>query len=195
LLKHTPVVQKSMQKKPPFLEHLLQFERPPWNRKWVALTLAVIIAIFDFFTGPYIQFPILFTFPVMLMAWNSGFKWSASLALALCTIRFAFQYLWNFPFSFEVAVMNGALRLTMLALLAAMTARSAQNSRTLRARVNLLEGILPICGFCKDIRNPSGEWQKIESYVSAHSDARFSHGFCPDCGIKHYGEYYQNSGD
>jgi len=47
--------------------------------------------------------------------------------------------------------------------------------------VKQLEGILPICSYCKKIRNDSNNWQHVESYVSDHSQAEFSHGICPSC--------------
>jgi phosphoserine phosphatase RsbU/P len=44
-----------------------------------------------------------------------------------------------------------------------------------------LQGILPICGYCKKIRNDSDYWQNVESYISSHSEAEFSHSICPPC--------------
>ncbi|NOX25304.1 MAG: response regulator [Deltaproteobacteria bacterium] len=54
--------------------------------------------------------------------------------------------------------------------------------------IKVLNGILPICSFCKRICSDNGEWQKIESYICQHSEANFSHGVCPDCLEKHYPE-------
>jgi DNA-binding response OmpR family regulator len=48
-------------------------------------------------------------------------------------------------------------------------------------QVKELEGILPICSYCKKIRNDQDYWEQFEAYISQHSKARFSHGFCPDC--------------
>jgi PAS domain S-box-containing protein len=53
--------------------------------------------------------------------------------------------------------------------------------------VKTLQGLLPICAFCHKIRNAEGKWETLESYVSGHTEADFSHGFCPECGEKHYG--------
>ncbi|WLT30736.1 hypothetical protein [Geothrix sp. PMB-07] len=49
------------------------------------------------------------------------------------------------------------------------------------AEVKHLKGMLPICGQCKKIRDSQGRWIDLESYISDHSDATFSHGVCPDC--------------
>ena len=49
------------------------------------------------------------------------------------------------------------------------------------ARVKQLQGLLPICSYCKKIRDDQNYWQQVEGYISEHSDAVFSHGICPDC--------------
>jgi phosphoserine phosphatase RsbU/P len=49
------------------------------------------------------------------------------------------------------------------------------------ARVKQLHGLLPICAYCKKIRDDKNYWQQVEEYVSAHTDAQFSHGICPQC--------------
>ncbi|MCI5146188.1 MAG: response regulator [Candidatus Electrothrix sp. AR3] len=49
------------------------------------------------------------------------------------------------------------------------------------AEIKTLAGILPICSYCKQIRNDEGYWQQVEEYISEHSEAMFSHGLCPDC--------------
>jgi sigma-B regulation protein RsbU (phosphoserine phosphatase) len=49
------------------------------------------------------------------------------------------------------------------------------------ARVKQLHGLLPICCYCKKIRDDRNYWRQVESYISAHSEVEFSHGICPDC--------------
>lgn len=49
------------------------------------------------------------------------------------------------------------------------------------AEVKALRGLLPICSYCKKVRNDGNYWEQIESYISQHSDAQFSHSICPDC--------------
>jgi hypothetical protein len=57
------------------------------------------------------------------------------------------------------------------------------------AHVRTLQGVLPICMHCHKIRTDEESWQRIESYIEAHSDALVSHGLCPECLSKHYPEY------
>ena len=56
------------------------------------------------------------------------------------------------------------------------------------SHVKKLQGMLPICASCKKVRDDDGYWQQIESYISDHSDAKVTHGICPECMRKLYGE-------
>jgi CheY-like chemotaxis protein len=56
--------------------------------------------------------------------------------------------------------------------------------RAALAKVKQLEGIIPICSYCKKIRDDQESWQQLESYITEHSEALFSHGICPECYIK-----------
>jgi hypothetical protein len=60
-------------------------------------------------------------------------------------------------------------------------------------QVKMLQGLLPICAFCKRIRDDGGEWQAVESYVSSRSEVRFSHGYCPQCVKKYFPEVLADS--
>ncbi len=53
-------------------------------------------------------------------------------------------------------------------------------------KVQLLSGLLPICSYCKKIRDDEGYWTQVEEYITSHSDATFSHGICPACIEKHF---------
>ncbi|MFT5701335.1 MAG: PAS domain S-box-containing protein [Desulforhopalus sp.] len=54
------------------------------------------------------------------------------------------------------------------------------------AEIKTLKGIIPICMHCKGIRDDEGYWNKLEKYITKHSDAQFSHGICEKCFKKHY---------
>jgi len=49
------------------------------------------------------------------------------------------------------------------------------------AQVKQLQGMLPICAWCKNVRNDGNYWQTVETYIAAHADVRFTHGICPPC--------------
>ena len=50
-----------------------------------------------------------------------------------------------------------------------------------RDQVNQLCGLLPICSYCKSVRDDKNYWQQVDDYLLTHSDVRFTHGICPDC--------------
>ena len=52
------------------------------------------------------------------------------------------------------------------------------------ANVKQLQGLLPICCYCKKIRDDGNYWHRVESYITGHANVRFSHGICPDCSDK-----------
>jgi hypothetical protein len=57
------------------------------------------------------------------------------------------------------------------------------------AQIKILRGLLPICASCTKIRDDSGYWSQMETYIAHHSDADFSHSICPDCLVKLYPDY------
>jgi phosphoserine phosphatase RsbU/P len=59
--------------------------------------------------------------------------------------------------------------------------RVADRILSLHKHVTQLEGLLPICCSCKRIRDGQDHWQRVESYIEIHSEARFTHGYCPEC--------------
>lgn len=56
-------------------------------------------------------------------------------------------------------------------------------------QVKLLSGLLPICASCKKIRDDKGYWERIEVYISGHSEATFTHGLCPECMPRYFNDY------
>ena len=49
------------------------------------------------------------------------------------------------------------------------------------SQVKQFQGLLPICSYCKKIRDDRNSWHQVEAYIRQHSEAEFSHGICPDC--------------
>jgi len=54
------------------------------------------------------------------------------------------------------------------------------------ANVKTLKALLPMCSYCKKIRDDKGYWNQVDEYITNHSDTKFSHGLCPDCLRKQY---------
>ncbi len=58
--------------------------------------------------------------------------------------------------------------------------------------IKTLRGILPLCSYCKKIRNDDGFWEQVDVYINQHSDADISHSLCPGCMEKHYPEEFED---
>jgi hypothetical protein len=61
------------------------------------------------------------------------------------------------------------------------------------AHVKLLQGILPICMHCHQIRDDKEVWKRLDEYIAEHTDVMLSHGLCPECYEKHYPDFYKNT--
>ena len=61
-----------------------------------------------------------------------------------------------------------------------------QNLEASLSEIKTLRGILPLCAFCKKIRNDKGYWEQVDVYINKHTEADISHGICPECFKKHY---------
>jgi GAF domain-containing protein len=64
--------------------------------------------------------------------------------------------------------------------------RLVQELQEAMGRIKILRGLIPICASCKKIRDDTGYWNDLETYISDHSEADFSHGICPDCARRLY---------
>lgn len=51
-----------------------------------------------------------------------------------------------------------------------------------------LRGLLPICSYCKSIRDDKGDWHRLEEYIKCHTKTDFTHGICPECRKKYFGQ-------
>jgi len=84
------------------------------------------------------------------------------------------------PFDPEELRARVSVGMRVLALQQKLAERVTELQAAL-ANVKQLRGLLPICSYCKRIRGDDQYWQQVEGYITAHSDAQFSHGICPSC--------------
>ena len=60
------------------------------------------------------------------------------------------------------------------------------------ARIKTLTGLLPICAGCKKIRDDKGYWSQVDSYITLHSEVKFTHSLCPDCMRRYFPEDFES---
>ena len=168
-------------------------ERPWWllppgrlNPLWWVAVTGILLAI-DYATALYDQFPVGYVIPVALAAWYSGRRPALAQAIVTPLIHLMFQLvLWKQTGDLALLLFQTVLRTAGIVVMALWFARLSKHERELHRHVETLEGLLPICAFCKSIRNDAGEWERLEKFISKRSDAQFSHGFCPACEKTHY---------
>jgi sigma-B regulation protein RsbU (phosphoserine phosphatase) len=83
---------------------------------------------------------------------------------------------------FDPSEMEARVRVgeRMVKLQRSLAARVAELEVAL-AHVQRLQGLLPICSYCKKVRNEADYWEQVDSYLTSHSDIRITHGICPQC--------------
>ncbi len=82
-------------------------------------------------------------------------------------------------------IFNRSLALFAIGITAILSVqrKSLQEEKALGG-IKILKGLIPICMYCHSIRDDEGAWNKLEAYISSHSEAEFSHGVCPKCAPK-----------
>lgn len=89
------------------------------------------------------------------------------------------------PFQFEEVLARIETHLTIRRLQQEREKNIADLQAALE-EIKKLSGLLPICANCKNVRDDQGYWKTVETYISDHSDAKFTHGICPECSSKLY---------
>ena len=153
---------------------------------WAAV--AVVILFCEYLTEPFIKFPILFLVPIALAAWYSGRWWGIGLAVSMPVVHTYFLRAAGVHEPVTIMAINDLIRIIVLSTFAFLVDRTATQTRLLAREARVLSGLLPICSFCKKIRDQDGGWHPLELYISEHSEALLSHSLCPECTQAHYGD-------
>jgi hypothetical protein len=153
-------------------------------RVFTWIVLAATLLWVDYLTGPAIQERTLFFLVVVVAAWFDGWLGLAfAILMPLCRILL-FGLRRDAGWATQDAMINAAIHMVGLSVLAYFVRRT----RIQMTEIHVLRGLLPICCFCKKIRDQQERWQPIEGYIAKHSEAQFSHGICPECLQKHYAD-------
>ena len=178
-----------------FLDYLAKKSTPfIWS---IALLLNLLIGVIDYLTGYEIGIEVFYLMPIGILSWfvnrNAGFIMSVISAATIITANLlAGKIIQNYLIeSWNVLVHFGFFIVTVY-LISQEKIISENNKilidklQTSLDEIKTLSGLLPICSACKKIRDDDGYWKQIEHYISEYTDARFSHGICPDCREKLY---------
>jgi hypothetical protein len=151
---------------------------PPrlFGRWWFYGLLSFGILAADYLTGPFLQFPILFVVPVTLAAWYRGPRDALLLAVLLPLGRLGIALTQDVAGPWYFAVANAATRMVVLGLLAYLVARTARQTRELKAQVT---GLARVCAWSRTVEY-QGEWLSFEEYLKRRFHVETTHGIAPD---------------
>ena len=151
--------------------------------------MAAVVVGVDYLLRADINFTAVFIIPVTMAAWYSGRLSALALATGLPLSHAVLAFtLAGSQWPASTTIENAVTCIVILSFLALGFTRFAEHERRLERQLRVLEGLLPICSVCKNIRDPQGRWQKLEHFIQDRSEAKFSHGLCPTCVSRRYDE-------
>jgi hypothetical protein len=158
----------------------------------LALAALGLVALADALTPFELGFSAFYVLPVLIATWGLGLSRGLGFALlsACCwycldlasgrTVSHEFFRAWD--------TFNHLLSYALIAVVTGNLKAAFQREQVLREdrdralqNVRELEGLLPVCAWCKKIRDEEGRWQELEAYLKPRSNTSFSHGICPAC--------------
>ena len=158
----------------------------------ISLMLWAALAWLDYTMGLKVRFGPAYAIPVLLITWYLGRNWGLLSALVSTSIWHGMQMIvlqdYSITFYRYWDLLSGLLAFSAVALAASWSRKLYLRASLLNEELQLalekvktLEGMLPICAWCRKVRDEQGLWEQIEIYVSKHSDTTWTHGICPEC--------------
>jgi len=162
-----------------------------WSRgvaiSLASLFLVTIVGFLDLVTGPEISFSIFYVAPIFAVSWLVG--WDAGLGLALlsgilsCLVDQSGGKMYD---SIMIPYWNATVRTVFFVFVGVGVPFLKKELKKSSDALNKLSRLLPICAWCKRIRNDSGSWHRLEEYLESSSGLEVTHGICPCCIKKYY---------
>ena len=160
-----------------------------------AAALLALVTWIDWITGYEFELFVVYILPVAVAAWHGSRRWGVvfSVAAAFCwylSDRLAGHVYSHAWYAYWGSFVRLVTYLT-IALTAARIRESLAHERTLNRelaesleRVRVLEGLIPVCAWCRRVRDDQGYWDRLEAYVATRTGGTFTHGICPACESK-----------
>jgi hypothetical protein len=168
----------------------------------IGLLLDVAVGSIDFLTGVDIGVAVLYLVPISFVTWfhskRAGYIMSVvSISTTVLSDWLGGKIYRNVPVETWNSLVHFGFFVVVAFLLARLKFELDERAKVIgelkRAleEIKTLSGLLPMCAWCKKIRDDGGYWKQVEQYVSEHTEAEFTHGICPDCLKKMEPELYE----
>jgi len=145
------------------------------------------IAFLDYLTGNEISFSIFYILPVFGTSWLVGRRWGVVLAL-VSSFLWLLADLYSGPhFShYLIPVWNALVRLVFFFVIGvSVPFLRLELAHSMKA-IDRLTSLLPVCAWCRNIRNDTGDWSTMEEFLEHHTNSEVTHGICPVCIAKYF---------
>ena len=160
-----------------------------------ALAVLAAVAAVDALTPYELGFSAFYVIPVLIATWGVGTSRGLGFALLSACCWYCVDLTSGRPLTHEFYRMwdtlNHLLSYALVAVVIGRLKLAFQRKQALRENLDLtlknireVEGLLPVCAWCKKVRNDEGYWQELEAYLQPRTKAAFSHGICPECAAK-----------
>jgi K+-sensing histidine kinase KdpD len=162
----------------------------------VTLVILVLIGTSDYLTGTEYSFLLFYFIPVAIVSWYIGRRAGYAVALSATIVWTIVDYFGRPSLTLWLATWNIVIQFILFIVFAYVISqireivseyqRLNDELQDALGEVKRLSGFLPVCSWCKRIRDEHGQWHQMEVYIAQHSEADFSHGICPDCAKKNF---------
>ena len=153
--------------------------------------ILVLIGIGDYLSGVDIIFSMFYLIPVSAMTWRAG-RTAGIIASSVCAICWSVVDYFGRPvFQPATASWNIAIQFVTFVVYAVVLSKVKtdivqqrvmnEELQSALSEVKKLSGVLPICAWCKKIRDSDGSWHQLEAFLVTHSEVDFTHSICPEC--------------
>jgi hypothetical protein len=143
----------------------------------LAVASGTIVFVLDVMTPRGVAIPMLYSGLVLLGLWSPYSMFApiaAVIATLLSVLGFFLSPQGGIPWISAVNLLLALVMIWMVTYLVLWYKRVEQATK-------ILSGLLPICAWCKKIRDDKGYWEKLEDYMERHTEAHFTHGICQEC--------------
>ena len=153
----------------------------------VLVLLTCTIAVLDYLTGWEISFSIFYIYPIFTASWYVGKKTGVVFAVLSSILWLTADLASGHEFSHVlIPGWNTAVRLVFFLLIGVSVPYLRKELHASHNALEKLTSLLPLCAWCKNIRDSNGKWSRLEEYLQDEKGIEVTHGICPDCIEKYY---------
>ncbi len=160
-----------------------------------AVALVAIIGFMDLVTGYEASIAVLYLAPISFTARYAGKTCGLAVAILSATVWLLADIGAGHTTKYHaIPVWNSLILLSSFVVVVIMLVklkvaydeqlRFVAELREASDKIKVLKGLIPICAWCRRVRDDDGYWQAVEDYIRENSEASFTHGICPECGNK-----------